>query len=129
MYPELSPENLACKCGECDGPTVRESTRQRLYRLRDRYGKPLNITSAGRCPAHDEELRDGKSRGTHSLVLAAVDTKVWGDDAIRLLKLAIELGFTGFGVQQKGPHRTRFLHLDDATPEEYSNPRPWIWSY
>lgn len=47
--------------------------------------------------------------GTHSRGIA-VDIAISGADALRLLDLALELGFTGVGVQQKG--EGRFLHLD-----------------
>jgi hypothetical protein len=50
---------------------------------------------------------------------------VAGADAIRLLVLAAEFGFTGIGVQQKG--EGRFIHLDDVPGTLL--PRPAIWSY
>jgi hypothetical protein len=39
---------------------------------------------------------------------------------VRFLRLALELGFTGIGVQQKGTGR--FIHLDLRAV-------PAIWSY
>jgi hypothetical protein len=50
----------------------------------------------------------------------AVDIAIQGPEAVRLLDLALELGFTGIGVQQKGDGR--FLHLD-------TRDTPAIWSY
>jgi hypothetical protein len=46
---------------------------------------------------------------------------VEGADAHRLLSLALQLGFKGIGVQQKG--QGRFLHLDLVT--DYGR----LWSY
>jgi hypothetical protein len=43
-----------------------------------------------------------------------------------VLKLALEAGFTGIGVAQKGSGR--FMHLDDLLNDE-GQPRPTIWSY
>ena len=41
---------------------------------------------------------------------------------------ALEVGFTGIGVQQAGD--SRFIHLHDIQPEDdFHVPRPWIWSY
>jgi len=50
--------------------------------------------------------------------------KRYGKPMWVLLKIALEEGMTGIGVQQKGSGR--FLHLDDVTEEIQ---RPWIWSY
>jgi zinc D-Ala-D-Ala carboxypeptidase len=40
--------------------------------------------------------------------------------------LALEQGFTGIGVSQKGA--IRFIHVDDL-PDAPGQPRPTIWSY
>jgi hypothetical protein len=50
----------------------------------------------------------------------AVDLGVQGAEAVAVLRLALGLGFTGIGVQQKGAGR--FLHLDLRR-------EPTIWSY
>ena len=58
----------------------------------------------------------------------AVDVLVSGEDAHRLIKIAMGQGAKGIGVQQKGPHDKRYLHLDmwSKAPEGL---RPWVWSY
>ena len=48
------------------------------------------------------------------------------EDALKLLELAIKLGFTGFGINQKGS--SRFIHLD-TLENSSARPRPTIWSY
>jgi hypothetical protein len=53
----------------------------------------------------------------------AADIGVDGKAAHEVLTLAMQLGFTGIGVQQKGTGR--FIHVDTVqTP-----PRPNVWSY
>ena len=95
----------------------------RLQRLRTMYGKPMRVTSGYRDPSHPIEIK--KSRpGAHSSG-RAVDIAVRGEDALRLIQLAIQCGFTGIGVQQKG--EGRFIHLDDLSGPDW--PRPTIWSY
>lgn len=56
----------------------------------------------------------------------ACDVVVSGQDAFALVDMAITLGFTGIGIQQKGTGR--FIHLDDLR-EEDGFLRPTIWSY
>jgi hypothetical protein len=55
----------------------------------------------------------------HSTGLAC-DVGVQGADAHEILRLAMHLGFTGIGVQQKGAGR--FIHLD-------LRQAPTVWSY
>lgn len=118
----FSDKELACKCG-C-GLLPPADFRAKLERLRERFGKPLAVTSGARCPAHNAKVSATGATGPHTK--RAVDLAVRGGDALRLLDLALEQGFTGIGVQQKGA--SRFIHLDDL-PDEPGQPRPWIWSY
>ncbi len=59
----------------------------------------------------------------------AVDVSVSGGPAYELLGIALEEGFTGIGVKQKGAHKGRFLHLDDLEYKPGEHIRPTIWSY
>lgn len=93
----------------------------KLNMLRGSFNKPLRVTSGYRCPDHPVEAKKATS-GAHSSGMA-VDFAVHGADAHALLKLALDMGFKGIGVQQKGGGR--FIHLDDwDTPQ-----RPTVWSY
>jgi len=56
----------------------------------------------------------------------AVDVQCRGTDALKILHLALNLGFIRIGIQQKGS--ARFLHLGLA-PESGRLPSPTIWSY
>lgn len=104
-----------------------ESFIDRLQSLRDKYGKPMRITSGYRCPDHPAEAhrRDTGRLGPHTTGMAA-DIAIQGNEAYSLLRLAMQMGFTGIGVQQTGDKR--FLHLDTLTDND-GFPRPWIWSY
>lgn len=93
----------------------------KLQQLRSVYGKPMHITSGYRSKMHPVE-RSKSGSGPHNQGLAA-DIAVEGADAVRLLNLALQLGFTGIGVQQKG--YGRYIHLDLVK----SSSRPMIWSY
>lgn len=123
-YRYFTPGEMACKVtGDCK---MDPAFMLRLERLRERYGKPLSVTSGYRSPSHPSELRKGGSTsGAHTRGMA-VDLAVSGADAVRLVALAIELGFTGIGVAQKG--EGRFIHVDTA-PDSPGQPRPHMWSY
>lgn len=95
-----------------------------LTKLRVAYAKPMRVTSAYRHPTHPIEAKKPKG-GTHTTG-RAVDIAVDRGEAYELLGLALEIGFTGIGVQQKG--NGRFLHLDNLESES-GFVRPTIWSY
>lgn len=120
-YPNFRPEEFHCRyTGEID---MRPDFMRRLQHLRSVYGKPMVITSGFRSRRHPSEAKKGVP-GAHSMGRAA-DIAVAGEDAVRLLKLALDLGFTGIGVNQKSTGR--FIHLDDVSAPTL--PRPMIWSY
>ena len=120
-YPNFSEAEFRCRhTGKCE---MHPEFMARLQRLRLAYGKPMKITSGYRDRSHPVEARK-VATGAHAMGRAA-DVAVTGADALRLLVLATELGFTGLGVQQKG--EGRFIHLDDVPGNVL--PRPTIWSY
>jgi zinc D-Ala-D-Ala carboxypeptidase len=120
-YPNFSPDEFRCKhTGRC---AMHPAFMSRLQTLRDMYGKPMIITSGFRDRSHPVEARK-VTTGAHVLGRAA-DVAVQGADALRLIVLAAEAGFTGIGVQQKGAGR--FIHLDDVPGNQL--PRPHVWSY
>lgn len=98
---------------------------EQLDELRHVYGKPLVVTSGYRCPDHNAAVSSTGRAGPHTTGRAA-DLLVSHVEALQLLKLALALGFTGIGVNQKGGGR--FLHVDNL-PNASGQPRPTIWSY
>ena len=97
-----------------------------LDRLRAVVGFPLAVSSGYRCPAYNARLSSTGAAGPHTTG-KAVDVPLVGSKALKLVETAASLGFTGIGINQRGPHNKRFIHLDKLTPQE--GPRPWIWSY
>lgn len=49
---------LRCTCEhpECDRRSVNQTTLDKLQQVRDLYGKPMTVTSGGRCPHHPNEV-------------------------------------------------------------------------
>jgi len=95
-----------------------------LTELRVAYAKPMRVTSAYRDATHPIEAKKTKP-GAHATGKAA-DIAVERGEAYEVLKLALEIGFTGIGVAQKGSGR--FLHLDICNSDD-GMIRPTVWSY
>jgi zinc D-Ala-D-Ala carboxypeptidase len=122
-WPHFSFSELACReTGEC---LLDETLMDCLERVRGVVG-PLTVTSGYRSPRHSVEAAKPRP-GSHAMG-KAVDIACAGRKAYEVLATAIEEGFTGFGVAQKGGQR--FLHLDIITDEDgFPAARPTIWSY
>ena len=119
-YPFFSHEELKCNgTGECNMDVNFMTT---LVSLRRLYNKPLVLTSAFRSKEYNEKI--GGSKGSAHVKGQAVDIAIGYGEAFKVLKLALEVGFTGIGISQKG--NGRFLHIDTL---DEPNKRPTIWSY
>ena len=92
-----------------------------LQTLRDEMQGPLKVTSGFRCVNHNQMVSTTGINGPHTQARAA-DILVSGERAMRLFEKARQIGFSGIGLSQKGPHKGRFVHLD-------TKPRVALWSY
>jgi uncharacterized protein YcbK (DUF882 family) len=110
----------ACKG---DG-TVKVDTQfmDRLEELRMRCGFALPINSGYRSPAYNQQVSSTGDDGPHTTGKAC-DIHVEGVRAFTLISIALQMGFTGLGIQQKGPAASRYIHIDDA------HDLPTLWSY
>ena len=118
--PHFKREEFACKFTNLcfmDPEAV-----DRLEKLRVEFGKPITLSSAYRDSSHPAE-RTKKFPGYHGKGMA-YDILVHGEDAVRILELALKYGYGGIGVNQKGEYSQRFIHLDTRDPKETR-----IWSY
>lgn len=95
-----------------------------LEHIRLAHRRPMRLSSAYRCHAHDATFG---GHGRHSTG-RAVDVLVYGPAAHDLLRIALDFGITCVGVSQRGEHSKRFLHLDNLTAAE-GFPSPWVWGY
>lgn len=116
--PEFTEDEFRCRhTGRC---AMHPEFMKKLHHLRGVYGKAMVISSGYRSPQHPIEAAKA-APGEHSTGRAA-DVAVQGPDALRVVQLALGLGFTRVGVQQKGSGR--FIHLGDSPAFP-----PGIWSY
>jgi len=116
-------EEFACR--HCGLNLISTDFVTKLDELREQFGRPLIVTSGYRCREHNARVSSTGLNGPHTTGRAA-DFAVDRGDAHRLLGLALDMGFTGIGVNQKGDGR--FIHLDDLT-DAPGRPRPTVWSY
>ena len=119
----FSEDELRCKgTGEIH---MDEDFMTKLVALRKELNQPMIITSGYRDGSYNQVI--GGAKNSPHLYGKAVDIACHGAKAFKIVKLAIEHGFTGIGVKQHGKHDKRFIHIDTMTSE--THPRPWIWSY
>ena len=118
----FSDEELRCKC--CDENLMDEDFLEKLQEVRNKFGSVMHLSSAYRCPNWNEQVSKSGRTGPHTTG-HAVDIKISGKNALRLINIALDCGMQGVGVKQHGEYAGRFVHLDDLT----DGVRPHIWSY
>jgi zinc D-Ala-D-Ala carboxypeptidase len=120
LYPNFSESEFRCKhTGKCEMDPAFLAT---LQAIRTEFGKPLGVSSGYRDRSHPIEAKKSAT-GAHAMGIA-VDFRVYGADALRLIEIALKHGIQRIGVNQKGG--ARFIHLDAGGP---GLPSPAIWSY
>jgi uncharacterized protein YcbK (DUF882 family) len=108
---------LSCKhCNKMEFP---EHFLRDLEDLRIHWDTPLVLNSAYRCAKHPEEAKKA-APGEHNR--GAVDIHISGPSRYFLIKLAMELGWSGIGIG------LGFLHLDRGE-SRLGATRPSFWSY
>lgn len=105
-------------CRHCGQAKMDQQFIDRLNELREKLNFPLTVSSGYRCPQHPIEAKKAAT-GMHTTG-KAVDFAAHGAMAHAILSTALEMGFKGIGVQQKGTGR--FIHLDDRDQST-------VWSY
>lgn len=123
--PYFKREEFACRCG-CGAADMQIDFMDSLLLLRKDLGKAMVVTSGFRCPLHNRNVSSTGESGPHTTGCAS-DVLAAGAFAYKLVDLAFKYGFTGLGLQQKGPHTGRYVHLD--TLQSPDHPRPGIWTY
>lgn len=109
------------KCKHCGSDGIQESFTETLDAIRGDCSFPFVISSGYRCPEHPIEAKK-ESPGAHAAGYAA-DIAVSGEQALRVIEVALAHGIKRIGVNQKGDGR--FIHLDT----DPGRPSPSIWSY
>jgi len=89
--------------------------------LREAYGYPIKLTSTYRSPEHPIEAKKSKP-GEHAYGAAVDIACVGGEATFKLVKAAIDVGFTRIGISRKN----NFVHVGIGYP---GAPETTIWTY
>jgi len=92
-----------------------------LDTLRENYGYPIKLTSTYRSPEHPIETKKAKP-GEHTYGAAVDIACIGGEATFKLVRAAIETGFTRIGISRKN----NFVHVGIGYP---GAPETTIWTY
>jgi len=92
-----------------------------LDTLRENYGYPIKLTSTYRSPEHPIEAKKAKP-GEHTYGAAVDIACIGGEATFKLVKAAIQTGFTRIGISRKN----NFVHVGIGYPDA---PETTIWTY
>lgn len=120
--PEVDKKML-CTCGneDCTKVSVNQFTADKLQLIREDFGKPMNLTSGGRCKLHKNE-RAKEKPGDHALGYAVDIACNNTQDETKLKVLAGRHGAT----RVAGGAYCGFVHLAWTPTERKDVP---TWSY
>ena len=112
-------DEFKCQCG-CGHVEVYSDLLDLLQEARDELG-PLTITSAYRCPSHNNKVSSTGLSGPHTTA-KAVDIHVSNSQHRKELIDWFSKKVTGLGIART------FIHVDIISPEDLSH-RPTAWIY
>jgi len=115
----FSLDEFECQCG-CGYVSVHSDLLDLLQIARDVLG-PITITSAYRCPDHNDKVSSTGLSGPHT-TSKACDIHVSNSQHRKLLIDYFASKVTGLGIAKT------FIHIDIISPEELSH-RPNCWLY
>lgn len=87
-----------------------------LQKIRDHFGKSVNLSSGYRCEKHNGEVANAVSRSRHILGMAA-DIKVSGVAPAEVAKYAEAIGVKGIGLYEGKDGN--FVHIDTRTAKSF----------
>lgn len=88
-----------------------------LQKIRDHFGKPVNISSAYRCPTHNAKVANASSKSKHMYGMAA-DIKVSGINPPEVAKFAESIGVLGIGLYDTNSDG-HFVHIDTRPTKSF----------
>lgn len=118
LYPNFTKDEFDCRHTGLN--LMQPKFLERLQILRLAYDAPMAITSGYRHPTHPNEARKGHSYGEHTTGNCCDVACTSGSERFRLVKLALELGFTRIGIAKN------FVHIGLGGP---GLPDKVLWEY
>lgn len=97
-------DEFKCKCGKCDPILVDDALVTWLQKIRDHFGKSVNVNSGYRCKAHNASPKVGGNPGSHHVKGMAADIRVQGILPEEVAKYAESIGIQRIGLYDNFVH-------------------------
>lgn len=117
-YPYFTKAEFDCK--HTGKNEMQPEFMAKLQLLREKYGKPVVITSGYRHWTHPVEARKGHTTGEHTRGTCCDIACTSGADRYQIVQLALQLSFPRIGIAKN------FIHLGIGGS---GLPSPTIWDY
>ena len=108
-------DEFKCKCGKCDPILVDEALVTWLQKIRDHFGRSVNINSGYRCAAHNASPKVGGSKSSHHVKGMAADIRVEGVTPEEVAKYAESIGIKRIGLYTN----KSFVHIGSGTTKKF----------
>jgi hypothetical protein len=106
-------DEFKCKCGKCDPILVDEALVDWLQKIRDHFGRSVNINSGYRCAKHNADPKVGGSATSHHVKGMAADIRVEGIIPEEVAKYAESIGIKRIGLYDT------FVHIGSDTKKRF----------
>ena len=115
----FTPDEFRCSC--CNRLEISSDIMDLLQKARNELG-PLSITSAYRCPSHNNSVSSTGEAGPHTTG-KALDIAVKNSQHRKQLIDWFATKVTGLGIAKS------FIHIDNLTADDGFDMRPNAWKY
>ena len=119
-YEFFSDEELTCQCG-CGRMEMDAQFMRKVVNARGALGVPFIVTSAYRCPEHNNRVSKSGYNGPHTIG-RALDIRADARTKSIVLDYFAKQGMTRFGVAKT------FIHFDDLTEQDLFD-EDVLWTY
>lgn len=106
-------DEFKCKCGKCDPILVDDALINWLQKIRDHFGKRVNVNSGYRCAKHNADPKVGGSPSSHHVKGMAADIRVEGVTPEEVARYAESIGIQRIGLYDN------FVHIGSDTTKKF----------
>ena len=126
----FTTDEMHCQCNYgCGQDEMDDEFMRMLQELRDEAGFAFRISSARRCELHNSDISSHHlKKGIHTFGKAVDILTGHGSTTkvLELIKQALDIGFTGLGLNLRGDRKGRFIHIDNRD-SDFSAPAVWTY--
>jgi hypothetical protein len=106
-------DEFKCKCGKCDPILLDDNLVEWLQKIRDHFGRSVNVNSGYRCAKHNASPKVGGAAGSHHVKGMAADIRVEGITPGEVAKYAESIGIRRIGLYDD------FVHIGSDTKKRF----------